>query len=177
MEASHPQAGCLDEPVDPGPDGFDGLFYGHATRVTRLAALLGAEDPEDVAAEAFCRLYAARGRLRGDGGEVVAYLNRIVVNEVRDRFRRRRHAASRLHLVTAPGTTAGADGLGVAVRDALAALPPRQREALVLRYWLDLPVAAIADAMGVRPGTAKSLVSRGLDALEPRLTDLEEEER
>jgi DNA-directed RNA polymerase specialized sigma24 family protein len=164
----------LDERVDPRGADFDDLFYGHAARVTRLAALLGAEDPEDVAAEAFCRLYAARGRIHGNPNEVVAYLNRIVVNEVRDRFRRRSHAASRAHLVRVAATTPGADGLGVAVRDALAGLPPRQREAIVLRYWLDLPVAGIADAMGVRPGTAKSLVSRGLDALEAVLTDPEE---
>jgi RNA polymerase sigma factor (sigma-70 family) len=48
------------------------------------------------------------------------------------------------------------------VVEALAGLPPRQREALVLRYWLDLPLAAIADAMGVRIGTVKSQISRGL---------------
>ena len=52
-----------------GPAGeqldFDALFLGHARRVVRLAALLGADDPEDVAQEAFCRLYAARERLRG----------------------------------------------------------------------------------------------------------------
>ncbi len=46
-----------------------------------------------------------------------------------------------------------------------ARLPRRQREALVLRYWLDLPFAEVAEVMGVRPGTAKSQVSRGLSAL------------
>ena len=46
---------------------FDALFLGHARRVVRLAALLGADDPEDVAQEAFCRLYAARERLEDDG--------------------------------------------------------------------------------------------------------------
>jgi DNA-directed RNA polymerase specialized sigma24 family protein len=155
-------------------DDFDALFYGHATRVTRLAALLGAEDPEDVAAEAFCRLYAARGRLRGGIAEVVAYLNRIVVNEVRDRASRRRHARSRAHLVPGLPPALVVDGSRFAVLAAVSALPARQREALVLRYWLDLPVTEIADAMGIRPGTVKSLVSRGLDALETTLTDPEE---
>ena len=48
---------------------------------------------------------------------------------------------------------------------ALAALPPRRREAIVLRYWLDLSEREMAAAMGVSAGTVKSLVSRGLDAL------------
>lgn len=176
MEATHPAPGWLDERVDRDRrQDFDALFHGHAARVTRLAALLGAEDPEDVAAEAFCKLYAARGRLRDGGSEVVAYLNRIVVNEVRDRARRRHHARSRAHLVPVLLPTAGTDGTRVAVMAAVAALPPRQREAVVLRYWLDLPVAEVADAMGIRPGTVKSLVSRGLDAVEGTLTDPEEE--
>ena len=174
MEASQLAPGWLDEPVDPGREEFDELFYGHASRITRLAALLGAEDPEDVAAEAFCRLYAARGRLHGDQAKTIAYLNRIVVNEVRDRFRRRRHAASRAHLVPLGSPTAGADGVRVAVLAAMGSLPPRQREALVLRFWLDLPVAEAAHAMGVRPGTVKSLVSRGLAALGTQLSDEEE---
>lgn len=175
MEATHPPAGWLDDRVEPDlREDFDALFYAHARRVTRLAALLGAEDPEDVAAEAFCRLYAARGRLKDDGAGVVAYLNKIVVNEVRDRARRRSLARARAHLV--PGLTAsdGADGIRVAVVAAVGALPTRQREAVVLRYWLDLPVNEVADAMGIRPGTVKSLVSRGLDTLEASLTDPEE---
>jgi RNA polymerase sigma factor (sigma-70 family) len=52
-----------------------------------------------------------------------------------------------------------------AVTAALARLPQRKREALVLRYWLDLPLAEIATTMGVRTGTVKALISRGLDAL------------
>ena len=48
---------------------------------------------------------------------------------------------------------------------ALAALPPRRREAIVLRYWLDLSEREIAEAMGTSPGTVKSNVSRALAAL------------
>ena len=48
---------------------------------------------------------------------------------------------------------------------ALAGLPPRRREAIVLRYWLDLSEREIAAVMGVSPGTVKSNVSRGLAAL------------
>ncbi len=51
------------------------------------------------------------------------------------------------------------------VLDALAQLSSRHREALVLRYWLDLTEVEMAAAMNVRVGTVKSHVSRGLHAL------------
>jgi RNA polymerase sigma factor (sigma-70 family) len=49
--------------------------------------------------------------------------------------------------------------------DAIAALPPKRRAAVVLRYYLDLSEADIAETLGVRPGTVKSLLSRGLAEL------------
>jgi RNA polymerase sigma factor (sigma-70 family) len=52
---------------------------------------------------------------------------------------------------------------------ALAALPRRRREVLVLRYWLGLPEAEIAATLGVRPGTVKSSAARGLAALARKL--------
>lgn len=149
------------------PDRFGALFFAHAARLVRLAALLGDDDPEDVVQESFCKLYAARGRLRAEEAEVVSYLNKIVVNEVRGRQRRRQVARRDAHLLTTADTGDMGDPTAVhgdrrAVVEALAGLPPRQREALVLRFWMDLPLAAIADAMGVRMGTVKSQISRGL---------------
>lgn len=150
-----------------GNHDFADLFHSHAARLVRLAALLGDPDPEDVVQEAFCKVYAARGNLRdGDEGNVVGYLNTAVVNQVRDRHRRRETARSKEHLVLVDAvTTAGEPERRTAVMAALAGLPQRRREALVLRYWLDLPLAEIAATMGVRTGTVKALISRGLDAL------------
>ena len=158
---------------------FRALFDGHATRVVRLAALLGAEDPEDVAQEAFCRLYEKRDRLRGDIAEAGAYLNRTVVNVVRDRHRRSlRH--QRLRLLNSRDDERqepSAEELGVRSDDrrrvtvALRAIAPRRREAVVLRYWLDLSYADIAVAMGTSLGSAKSSVSRGLDDLYAHLEE------
>ena len=148
---------------------FDAIYAGHVTRLVRLAALLGAEDPEDVAQEAFCRLYAARSRVRER--ELVAYLNRIVVNEVRSRDRRRRTAIGKRHLLNVAGVAPGPSGDRTAVLAEVARLPQRQREALVLRYWLDLPFEEIAEAMGVSTGTAKSQVSRGLKVLAEALDE------
>ena len=159
------------EEGNPG-DGFDRLFFAHAGRLACLASLLGAADPEDVVQEVFARVFAGRSRLTGNAG---GYLTRAVVNEVRDRHRRSAVARRRAHLLVIP--EAAPDALDVgdrsAVLAALALLPTRQREALVLRYWLDLPLAAIAETMGVRTGTVKSQISRGLAALHAALTDQE----
>ena len=151
---------------------FEAFFRRHAVRVVRLATLLGADDPEDVAQEAFCRVFAARGRLHAIDDSAVPYLNRTVINLVRSRGRRLAVSAR----VSAPTrVVASAEdeaGHREEVRDvaaAVAALPARQREAVVLRYWLDLPYAEVAAAMGIRTGTAKSLVSRALAALGDRL--------
>lgn len=159
----------MGEQGDPG-DGFDQLFFGHAGRLVRLAALLGAADPEDVVQEVFARVFAGRSRLTGSAG---GYLTRAVVNEVRDRHRRSAVAQRRAHLLVQPEAVPPGYDVGerAAVLAALAALPARQREALVLRFWLDLPLADIATAMGVRTGTVKSQISRGLDTLQVALAD------
>jgi RNA polymerase sigma-70 factor (sigma-E family) len=152
-------------------DAFDALFFAHAARLVRLARLLGDDDPEDVVQESFCKLYAARSRLRGEDDTAVAYLNRIVVNEVRTRQRRRTVRRRDAHLLVEPAEHDPHATLGErsAVVAALERLPQRQREALVLRFWLDLPLHQIAEVMGVRLGTVKSQVSRGLDAVQAQL--------
>jgi RNA polymerase sigma-70 factor (sigma-E family) len=155
-------------------DQFTELFLAHAGRLVRLAALLGDLDPEDAAAEAFCKFYKARHRLRTDD-RLVGYLTRILVNEVRDRQRRRSVERRDAHLVAVPDAVGPASNLGehdLVVR-ALATLPQRQREVLVLRYWLDLPIAGIAEVMGIRAGTVKSQLSRGLDRLQETLAETE----
>ena len=57
---------------------------------------------------------------------------------------------------------------------ALARLPRRQREVVSLRYYLDLPVAEVADLLGLAPGTVKSHASRGAAALRDSLAELME---
>jgi RNA polymerase sigma factor (sigma-70 family) len=154
-----------------GDPPFEGLFRAHADRLVRLAHLLGADDPEDVVQEAFCKFYVVR---HDQVGNLIAYLNRMVVNEVRSRQRRSAVAARRtLHPVAAAPANEQAERNEsvVGLMRALAELAPRQREALVLRYWLDLPLAEIATAMQVRVGTVKSLISRGMARLAHELED------
>lgn len=153
-------------------DSFETLFFSHAGRLVRLAALLGAADAEDVVQESFCKVFASRSRLRGGDPEVAAYLTRTVVNEVRDRHRRASVARGKAHLLLADGTSPAADpAQRDAVLQAVRALPHRQREAVVLRFWLDLSLAQVADAMDIRLGTAKSQLSRGLAAVAAALGD------
>lgn len=163
--------------MEPEPDAFARLFFAEAGRLVRLAAFLGAVDPEDVVQEAFCKVFAGRARLRGEESDNAQYLTRAVVNEIRDRHRRREVARRKAHLVPGASLVAPPDsGERLSVRQAVAALPLRQREAIVLRYWLDLPLDEVASAMGVRPGTAKSTVSRALEALRPWCDNSNEEQ-
>jgi RNA polymerase sigma-70 factor (sigma-E family) len=124
------------------------------------------EAAEDVVQEAFCGLFRAWNRLP-DHSRVQGYLRVSVVNGCRSAMRRARHVPRALAVPDAP--SAEADALvGEEQRAAVAALrrlPPRQREALVLRYYADLPEQETALAMGVSRGTVKSTTARALATL------------
>jgi RNA polymerase sigma factor (sigma-70 family) len=135
--------------------------------MVRLADLLGADDPEDIAQEAFARLIRKQDAVR-DPAAAVAYVRATVCNLVRNRHRHLRIVRLRMP----HGRDEDSSEQAVMLREdhrellaALADLPARRREAIVLRFWLDLPEREIAAAMGVSLGTVKSHVSRGLDAL------------
>ena len=156
------------------------LFAEHHTPMVRLAALLGADDPEDIVAEAFYQLFRRWRRLR-DPDAAISYLRSVVCNLTRMRLRHllvaRRHLAQRAADPTTAHQFAG-EALPEDQRvllDALRTLPARQREALVLRYWLDLRESEIADAMGISTGAVKSHTSRGMAAL-TRALDQDETE-
>jgi len=150
------------------------LYRDHRMRMVRLAVLL-VDDPataEDVVQEAFTGLHRHWSGLR-DEAAAVGYLRAAVVNGSRSVLRRRRTARDYVppHQVNARS----AESLAMlsaehqAVVDALSSLPPRQREVLVLRYYVDLAEADIADAMGISRGAVKSHASRGMAALRTTL--------
>jgi len=152
-----------------GADDFTGLFVGHYQQLLRLAVLFLGDVPaaEDVVQEAFIRVHGALRRRRVD--DPVAYLRQTVVNLCRSDLRRRlvarRHAPKPL-----PDAASAEDGASLALRRqeviwALRSIPVRQREAVVLRYWADLPEASVARLMGVSVGTVKGYTSRGLARL------------
>jgi len=135
----------------------------------RLAYLMTGDRAvaEDLVQEAFVRFVGRLHSLR-DPGAFDAYLRRTIVNLSKNYFRRRAIERTDLeHRASEP--TAVQEERDVseyeAMRVALLALPPRQRAAIVLRYYEDLPESQIADLLRCRPATVRSLVSRGLKAL------------
>jgi RNA polymerase sigma-70 factor (sigma-E family) len=157
-----------------GEADIEGLFRARYLEMVRLAGLLGADDPEDIAQEAFVRLMNKRPRL-DDPQAALPYLRAIVCNLTRNRHRHLRVVRRRTPAGVDEGSSEQAAILAEDHREviaALAALPSRRREAIVLRFWLDLPEREIAAAMGVSPGTVKSHISRGLAALGVALKSL-----
>jgi RNA polymerase sigma-70 factor (sigma-E family) len=160
------------------------LFDTHHLQLTRLALLLGAgHDAEDLVSEAFCELHRRWSRLR-DPNSAPAYLRSTVTNLARMRIRklevRRRHAHTEAGDLER-ATVESAESLALLkddqqrVIDALQTLSTRQREALVLRYWLGLKETEIAEALGISTGAVKSHVFRGMGALTARLEPQSEE--
>jgi RNA polymerase sigma factor (sigma-70 family) len=152
--------------------GIEALFRQHYRTLVGFAYLIGAEDPEDTAQEAFARL-SSRRTLR-DPGASLAYLRRTCVNLVRSRARHlgvvRRHQPA-LWQPDPPGADHDvlARDEARAVVAALSSLPVKQRSILVLRFWQDLTPSQIAADLRVPVGTVKSTTSRGLAALSRHL--------
>ncbi len=149
------------------------LYLQHADSAARLAYLLTGDIglAEDLVQDAFVRLAGRLQHLRNPEA-FDAYLRRTVVNLSRSHFRRKR--LERDHVRRAGGELASGGAFAAAqpsiedrdeVWTALAKLPQRQRAAIVLRFYEDLSERTTADLLGCRPGTVKSLVSRGLEAL------------
>ena len=162
---------------------LDGEFreFMHARwpAMVRLAyALTGDQGhAEDVAQAAFARAYASWPRVRR-AGDPDAYVRQIVINENRNRFRKRR-VTERLTgsppesvLIDVPWTDAirEYDERSVLLT-ALQRLGPRQRAVIVLRYWMDLTEPETAVALNCSVGTVKSQASRALATLR-QATDL-----
>jgi len=123
------------------------------------------DQAEELAQEAMARTFAAWSRVRGYD-RPAAYARKVLVNRHRSLLRRAvveaRHA-----LTSRPQDWHEPDfgGDDLVLWQALQRLPARQRMAIMLRYYLDLPEAEVARLLGVPVGTVKSLVHRGLARL------------
>jgi RNA polymerase sigma-70 factor (sigma-E family) len=147
------------------------LYLRHADGAIRLAYLLTGDATlaEDLVQDAFVRVTGRLVHLR-DLGAFDAYLRRTVVNLTRSYLRRRKVERGYLERVRYEAKPEAAEPDGsIEEREALwramAALSERQRSAIVLRFYEDLSEAQVADILRCRPGTVKSLVSRGLETL------------
>jgi RNA polymerase sigma-70 factor (ECF subfamily) len=126
-------------------------------------------EAEELAQEAMARTFAAWPRVRGYD-HPAAFARRVLPNRHRSLLRRALVEARHL-LASRPEEHHQPDfgGDDLVLWRALRRLPARQRTAIVLRYYLDLPEAEVARQLGVPVGTAKSLVHRGLARLRTRL--------
>ena len=145
------------------------LYMQHADAAVRLAYLLTRDHAlaEDLVQDAFVRLAGRLVHLR-DPGAFEAYLRRTVVNLSNSHFRRRK--VERTYLERSRGATSSPTADRPledreVLWQTLGRLSGRQRAALVLRFYEDLSERQVAEILRCRPGTVKSLVSRGLETL------------
>jgi RNA polymerase sigma factor (sigma-70 family) len=159
VEESAPDMAAPTESTSALPASFLDLYHECFTPMVKLAVVLtGSEaSAEDLVHDSFIRVHAHWERIEYPK----AYLRRTVVNACRSAGRRaRRERVSRAPQL-ASVSALEADELF----DVLAALPYRQRAALVLQFYDGLTQAEIADVLGCREGTVASLVHRGLAQL------------
>src|SRR5580700_9798645 len=146
------------------------LYSTHYRSLVRLAALLVRDigTAEEVVQDSFVAMHGGWRRLR-DSDKALSYLRQSVVNRSRSVLRHR-VVVDRNAPKPAPDMPSAEHGAIVllersAVVSALRTLPPRQREALVLRYYGDMSEAQIADAMQISKGAVKSHTARGMATL------------
>jgi RNA polymerase sigma-70 factor (sigma-E family) len=169
----------------PRRDALADLYRAESGRVVRLAYLLTGQRQlaEDLAQEAFVRVAS---RLRDvDPDAFGAYLRRTVINLARSHFRHvrvQRRYADRVEADAeqqqraAEASSAGAVETREELWIALRALPTRQREVIVCRFYLDLSEEQTAESLRMRVGTVKSTTSRGLQALRAALETEQEQQ-
>lgn len=163
-------AGSSDLPTDRN-QALHALFSLYYARMVRLAHLLvdDRESAEDVVMDAFVGLSRTWSTVR-DVGRAEHYLRRAVVNGSRSRLRHRRVVRRRdgsnvrPDLATPEDYVVSADEQRCLVAR-LRRLPTRQRQVLVLRYYLGLSEAEIAAELSISRGSVKTHASRGLSGL------------
>ena len=131
------------------------------------------QEAEDVAQEALCRAAAHWQRLR-DYEVPEAWVRKVALNLAVSGIRKSRRRLLALTGMRPPAPPPALSDDTVALVEALRRLPVRQREALVLHYLLDMPVAEVARALAVSPGTVKSWLARGRKTLAAQLGEQEE---
>ena len=145
------------------------LYAARYQPLVRLAALLVGDlaTAEEVVQDSFIAMHANWFRLK-DLDKAAAYLRQCVLNRSRSVLRHRKVVDRNVpRQVPVPSAEEGAIALfeRSAVVAALQRLPPRQRQALVLRYYAELSEGQIASAMGISRGAVKSHISRAMAAL------------
>ncbi len=161
--------------VGESSDTFSLIGRNDVDRAYRLAwAILGNdEDAQDATQDALTAAWQQRRTLRDDD-KLEAWLSRILINKCRDRLRARARTRERVRPIELVVLPSVADGSRAAAdRDqlgrALEGLSPDQRIVVILRFWADLTVEAIAERLGVPVGTVKSRLHNSLKTLRSTL--------
>jgi len=161
-------------------DAFRALYERYKDRVYSTALYFSRGDgaaASDITQQVFLKLMTGIGQFRGEA-EFSTWLYRLVVNACMDAGRKQKMAAS---LPWDPERVAGEGSqedeyarrqTARAVRDAVSALPPRFRIAVLLRYFQEMSYEQMAKALGCSPGTVASRLSRGHRMLGERLRGL-----
>ena len=172
-------AGAAEQHTATGPEwnadrAVTELYSEHYRALVRLAAMLvrDTQTAEEVVQDAFVAMHGGWQRLR-DNDKALAYLRQAVVNRSRSVLRHRTVIDKNMQKAPPDMPSAEHGALVLlerhAVIAALRALPERQREAIVLRYYADLSEAEIAASMGISRGAVKSHTFRGMTALRAAL--------
>ena len=158
-----------------GPDASLGALHReHYRALVKLASILVDDRGacEEIVQDAFVSVFRSMHRVQA-AEKLPAYLRSAVLNGARSHLRKRQ-VRGRLRVVessavaSAETTALVADDQRV-VLDALRSLPDRQRDVLVLRYYLDLSESEIAETLQIAPGIVKTHARRGRDALADQL--------
>lgn len=156
---------------DGDPDGaFDELFrHAYPRAVTTARRIVGVEEAEAIAAEAFTRAYDRWPSVQRHPAPE-AWVLRVAINLAIDQTRRRPLRGG----ARPDSAFEDESATRVALAAALRALPSKQRHAIALRYLADCEETDIAAALGVQPGTVKTHLKRGLERLRRQLATEQE---
>jgi RNA polymerase sigma-70 factor (sigma-E family) len=152
-----------------GRDRLADLYETHGPHALRLAYVMTGDQElaEDLVQDAFVKLSGRFADLR-DPKAFHAYLLKTIVNLAKMHFRRKRieraFADRRSRTRWDHGHLPDIEGYEE-IKAALLRLTPRQRAAIVLRFYEDLSEAQTAEVLGCATGTVKSLVHRGLQSM------------
>jgi len=154
---------------------FAALVQRHAGWAARFAERMtgNPQSAEDVVQNAFLRLWNGAARWEGRA-RFTTWFYRVLHNLAIDELRRRRGGHEELDAAledpaATPAERLECDRRAARVREALAALPERQRAALVLSHFEERSQAEAAEILGISEGALESLLSRGRAALRERL--------
>ena len=151
------------------------VLLGSGAHALAIQILGNADDAQDAVHDAFESALASPGAYDAGKGPLKPWFLQVVRNRCLDMLRRRRVATGAVDELESPALTpeqaAEADELRTRVQQALATLSRGKREIIVLRDYLDLTYAEIADVLDIAPGTVMSRLHRSRLALKEALDD------